>query len=135
MPRTSVNHLRPHPIFLTKTTPESGLALFLFRNFNGLKIASSLQTSSFPHSLYLPAMASWKASFAPLLRSAARLSETITANNTAFSCKFSLQLSSSWSPLSRYNVSNPILTSVRRMASYERKKPHVNIGKSLLLTY
>ncbi|KAH8148378.1 uncharacterized protein LAJ45_07479 [Morchella importuna] len=68
-------------------------------------------------------MASWKASFAPLFRGAARLTESLTASNAAFSCKSSLK-NSPW----KCNTSSPTLTPIRRMASYKREKPHVNIG-------
>jgi hypothetical protein len=56
-------------------------------------------------------MASWRATFAPLVRSIARLpSSFIAKESNAFSCK------------------TPIATAVRQMATFERKKPHVNIG-------
>ncbi|CAZ83776.1 unnamed protein product [Tuber melanosporum] len=65
-------------------------------------------------------MASWRAIFAPLFRSAARFSESFAANSCRVSSKY---------PLSRKsNVSSPIISSIRSMATYERKKPHVNIG-------
>ncbi|CUS09735.1 unnamed protein product, partial [Tuber aestivum] len=65
-------------------------------------------------------MASWRAIFAPLFRSAARLSESFAAN----SCR----ISSKYPPSRKSNASSPIIGSIRSMATYERKKPHVNIG-------
>lgn len=81
----------------------------------------------FPPSSYIryrPAMASWRATFAPLFRrSVPRLSESFGANSCWITSR-SLLLPN------KFGSSNVVvvLNSVRFMASYERKKPHVNIG-------
>lgn len=114
---------------LTKTLfPNSAWRRFRFRNFNDCRSRLlSIYNLTPPTSVYIAhTMASWKASFAPLFRGAARLTESLTASNAAFSCKSSLK-NSPW----KCNTSSPTLTPIRRMASYKREKPHVNIGEYL----
>lgn len=60
-------------------------------------------------------MASWRSSFAPLVRSLARIPETCIAKPPS--------LKAAWALPAKYNR-----PSVRSMATFERKKPHVNIG-------
>ncbi|KAI5854555.1 translation elongation factor Tu [Tricharina praecox] len=60
-------------------------------------------------------MASWRSSFAPLVRSLVRLPETCIAKQT--------NLKAAWALPCRSTT-----PSIRSMATYERKKPHVNIG-------
>ncbi|KAL7270013.1 translation elongation factor Tu [Rhizina undulata] len=60
-------------------------------------------------------MASWRAAFAPLFRGATRLSESFTCKNTP-------------TVIRQNNVSRPVLNANRSMATFNRQKPHVNIG-------
>ncbi|KAI5816063.1 P-loop containing nucleoside triphosphate hydrolase protein [Pyronema omphalodes] len=59
-------------------------------------------------------MASWRATFAPLVRSVTRLSESFISSQSHVSCKAASAVARA--------------TSIRSMATYQRTKPHVNIG-------
>jgi hypothetical protein len=85
-------------------------------------------------------MASWRAAFAPLVRNFVRSSPipesiVLKQSNLLFACKAAVAgkqtSTSSLAPLSAVRLSFP----ARSMATFERKKPHVNIGMFYFLFF
>lgn len=110
---------------LGKITPPMLPGVYSRQIFSaGIEHCTFISTTSICHPPTSPVplqdtvMASWRATVAPLLRSSiARLPAIAQQCNAYVSC----------------TVSKPTIgAQIRSMATFERKKPHINIGKSQL---